>query len=175
MTAAAVKSKRGRKPNLRGELARQGARGLQHAALALQHVARVPVHFGEHAADYYALLVSDLAEAGALARSDVPLIQAAARAYERWRTLDEHIAAAGGMKAELGNKGFLSGEAQARAAALKELRTLQAELGCTPVARMRSAGAAQMSLLDLLGPSEPASGQGGPVDPYAPNVVKLSA
>lgn len=174
-------SKRGRKPTLNGRLARQGAAGLKLARLALDEVASVPPHFGQEAADAYALLVTELAEANALARVDVPLVEMAARAWERWRSLDEMVVAAGQHDApgeasaaqiaggEVGNKGFLSGLAQARAAAAKELRVCLAELGLTPSARMKTAGAAQSNFFDVLETSV----ETDDVDPFASNVVSI--
>ncbi|MEL6284356.1 MAG: P27 family phage terminase small subunit [Pseudomonadota bacterium] len=167
--------RRGRRPKLNGRLARQGAQGLRFAKIACENFAPVPSYFGDNAADCYALIVTELAEANALARADVILIEMTSRAYERWRMLDEMIVAndVGDLASgEVGDKGFLSGLAQARATAAKELRSNLIELGFTPSARIKTAGALQSNFLDLLELEEapkamPAS------DPFAPNVVQM--
>lgn len=184
---------RGRKPSLSGRLARQGAQSLKAGRLALDAVAEPPEHFGAHACDMYELIVTELAEMNVLARSDVSLIEMAARAYERWVVMDAQIIAVGEEEAaaaiekrldggaevdrshlsdavvvcagELGNKGFMSGLAQARAAAAKEHRVAMAELGLTQAARLKSAGAGQHNFFDKLDGGTPADDD----DPYAPN------
>ena len=90
----------------------------------------------------------------------------AASAWSRWVKLDAGIRQA---DAETATNGFLSGLAQARAAAEKSYRATVGELGLSPVSRMKTAGALQSSFFELL--DRPASGPGGGepgFDPFAP-------
>lgn len=172
-------SRAGRKAKLGGPLARVGARGLRTAKATVRDYAHPPAHFDDVARDCYWVIVTDLAEAGELSRDDAPLIQMAARAYARWLDLDRRIAEGeAALKAdqapnaklltETSDKGFLSGAAQARAAAAKEYRACVGELGLSPVSRIKTHGALQASFLTELDAAAP-KGKGG-----ADNVLSMA-
>ncbi|MEL6980622.1 MAG: P27 family phage terminase small subunit [Pseudomonadota bacterium] len=149
----------GRKSKLGGRLAKTGARGLRFAKATTKTFTPPPAHFCDLAQDLYWTIATDLSEAGELGRSDAPLIEMAARAYARWHALDCKIAEGEATLAdpekanadvearEVGDKGFMSGAAQARAAAAKEYRSCVGELGLSPAARIKTSGALQSSFL----------------------------
>lgn len=158
------------RPGIGGRLAKTGAQGLRFGKTALNAYTAPPDHLGPVARDEWALIVTEMAEMRILSRADAPLIEMAARAFERWQGHDRYLAeldakrAQGDLPAELGHNGFLSGPAQARAAAQKEYRSLRAELGLTPLTRQRAQDGVQPTFMDQLVGSSPAGAGGDPVD-----------
>jgi len=160
----------GRKPVNGGEKAKE-AGGLDLPSLALDALPAPPEYFGPVAREIYRIIARTLASARAIAEGDVPLIVQAARAYERWFELDVRIVEedAEVTKNKAGTDAFMSGLAQARAAAARDYRELASELGMSPVARHRLTGTAQSSFMDALEETLAARrGETGELDPFAP-------
>lgn len=139
--------RRGRKAALDGPLARVGARGLKFAVATVNEYAAPPAWFDEIARDVYWTIVTDLGSAGELSRSDAVAIRMAASCAASWHALDRQIAKDG---REVGENGFMTGLAQARAAAAKSYMRIAGTLGCTPAARIASSGALQATFLPTL-------------------------
>ncbi len=160
-------AERGRRPRLDGRRAMAGACGISAKVVGLDQFPEPPADFDSHAVDAYHAIVEHLAYSRALAVVDLPLICMAASAWSRWVKLDAQVRQA---DEETAKNGFLSGLAQARAAAEKAYRATVGDLGLSPVSRMKTSGALQSSFFDLL--SGPASGRGvgdaGGDDPFAP-------
>ncbi|MEL6316242.1 MAG: P27 family phage terminase small subunit [Pseudomonadota bacterium] len=117
--------------------------------------------------DAYWCIATELAEQSELSRVDAMVIAMAARAYSRWERLDEDIRL---TDCELsGDKGHMSGRAQARSAAAKEFRQLIGELGLSPAARIRTSGSAQGTFFAMFGEGSGQAAAGGvsDVDIYA--------
>ncbi len=159
--------KRGRKPVLGGRIAR-GADWLpdHEDAIALSALPQPPRHLGPEARGHYCVLVAGLAKRRAVERADIPMIEMAASAYGEWFRLDREIHEQDAlMAASEKTKGmFMSGQAQARAAAANAYRRAIAQLGLgSPAARLAVFGNPQTDFLDKL---DGVSGQAA--DPYEP-------
>lgn len=142
-----------------------GAFGIRARVVGLDDFPAPPADFDSHAVDAYQAIVEHLAFNKALAVVDLPLICIAASAWSRWVALDAEVRQA----SETGANGFLSGLAQARAAAEKSYRSTVSELGLSPVSRMKTDGALQHSLFDLLDRTASGRGDAGAGhDPFAP-------
>lgn len=160
-----MSSRRGRKPRLGGRLARMGAQGLNRGRVAVEKFAQPPEDFDDVARDAFFLLVSDLGEVGSLARSDVFAIELAAWNWSQIVGLRKRIVESGSNG--LSEKGFMTGEAQALAAAETRFSRWIGELGLSPAARISSAGKAQLSFAELLeSPTRGPGDDGGNVTPF---------
>jgi len=151
---------------------------LEVERLAIDNLPPPPAYFGSRARKIYAEIIRTLARDRAICEGDVALIIMAARAWERWETLDREIKAEDAETAPGKSGGaYMSGKAQARSAALKEYRMLAADLKMSPRARYAMTGTAQTDFLDLLAPPKPAKTveDGGPLDPFRPLSIEMPA
>lgn len=148
----------GRRPNIDGRKAREGAHAIQFAAIAVGQLEE-PDGLSVDAAYAWQQAVASLIPSRVLARADVLALEAACRAWGRWRTLERKID-------ELGKSGSnpLAGEMTktpnghvqmsalriAAKQALNEYLNLARDFGMTPVSRVKTAGSAQATLFEAL-------------------------
>ncbi|MCB1341090.1 MAG: P27 family phage terminase small subunit [Pseudooceanicola sp.] len=147
----------GRAPKIDGRKSQEGGRGIVLPVLTADQIEE-PADLSIDAAFAWQQAVASLVPGRALARADVLALEAACRAWGRWREIERQIG-------ELGRKSgnLLAGEVSktpnghvqmsalriAAKQALGEFTNLAKEFGMTPVSRVRTAGSAQGSLFDL--------------------------
>ncbi len=159
-------TERGRTPKIDGPKAREGARGLIFDVFDGRESLKPPAGLCKHGKRAWRLAVRSLLPAGVLANGDLMLLEAFARAWGRWRMLEDQIAklnrGAGGLAGELMKtpNGYLQISSLRISAdrALKDARIIGGQFGLTPVSRVRTVGAAQGELFapdELRQPEEP--------------------
>lgn len=182
----------GRTPALDKEKAREGGRGIVVDPMAPREIAALaaPSFLRKAGREVWFAALATLGAARHLSRGDLPTLVQGCLDYQRWQEFEEEIARRNraGLRAE-GEASAFAGELDATPngfrqmsqlriladRAKKDWQTVARQFGLTPVARVRTAGAAQGDFFAALdtrdGGAERDAMAGAftdPADPFAP-------